>query len=701
MSGLGTTLLLAALALAGVAGAAWAVSARHGEHSRAARVGRATSIASAVSVFAALGLIQVALLRHDTSVAYVQRVSGPDLPVYYQVTSLWSAVEGSLLLWLATLSLVVLLALRSVRKVGGPVLRSAAAVLNLVVVAFVVTSLIASPFAPAQAAMSGRPSPLLQDHVAMGMHPPLLYGGFAALAVPYALSIGALVARRIDHTWANLVRGWNLGAWILLTAGILLGSWWSYAVLGWGGYWAWDPVENASLMPWLTATALLHAVGWRTRVGNWRLWGVALAGASFVLVLLASFLTRSGLVESVHAFSISPLGPLMLAIVFAAGVPWVVLAINRRQILGPEKVTGRLDQHTAVQVNHVLLVLMTSIVFVGTILPTVIMSVTGDRLSVGPPWYHRTLAPVALVLLVVMAVAPWLRRRHTPPAELIGRIRVPLAGAALALGVVGLSLADLWLAVTSALAAFVLVSLVITIAGRAGARRRPDRRTIGALVAHLGVAGGAVAVLAGSYATTSEAALEVGQTLTAEDTSVTLVDVGAWDEGRRSVVQAELVLGQQGTYLGTVHPQLRWYEQDATMLAGPQMRSEPLRDVYVTLLDFEPEEGLATIRLTLTPLVSWMWAAGGLIVLGGVISAWPRRRGGRSRTERAEADVRTAGFTVGEPDSESAVSNPDRAATLRSEPTRESAPALRSESIAESAMTTTGEREPVKARVRR
>lgn len=621
MNALGTTLLCGSLVLAGISAVAWVVSVRGDVSRRWVRLGRVTAFASAAQVLTAVVVIEVALLRHDTSIAYVERVSGPDLPTYFRITSLWSAVEGSLLLWLATLCVVLLFGLRTERKGGRTSHRLAVAILCLVVAVFAVTALMASPFAVAEASASSRPSPLLQDHVAMGMHPPLLYAGFAGLAMPYAMSVGALVTRQVDHHWANVVRRWNLVSWVLLSAGVVLGAWWSYAVLGWGGYWAWDPVENASLMPWLTATALLHAVGLRTRSGNWRAWAVCLSGAGFVLVLLAGFLTRSGVVESIHAFSVSPLGPVLLGILLLALASWVWVVIARRDVMGPGEPGAGLDRRTAMQVNHVLLVLTTGIVLIGTLLPTLVLALTGDRVSVGPPWYQRTVAPVALVLLVAMAAGPWLSQRHEPPRSVLHRMRAALIAAAMTIGVVGLVINDLWLAVVGSIAVFVLASLVLK-----ARNRRTDRYLIGGLLAHFGVAAGAVAVLAGGYATTTEDALEAGASMAVGDATLTLIGLDVWDEGRRNVVEAEIVLGQDERYLGTVHPQLRWYEQESTMLAGPEIRSEAFRDVYVTLLDYEPSEGLATVRLTVTPLVSWMWAAAGVTIVGGCLTAWPRRR---------------------------------------------------------------------------
>ncbi|MEO9248242.1 cytochrome c-type biogenesis CcmF C-terminal domain-containing protein [Citricoccus nitrophenolicus] len=635
MTVLGTVLLVLVLVTSLTGALAWAGAARAdsartgsrpaggaGHQDRLVRAGRwSTGLALAVAA-AAVVVVEVALLFHDTRLNYVAMVSGPEVPVYYRITALWSALEGSLLLWLIVLALVAALAVRGVAGTSQRTRGVVGGILGLATAAFAVVALMASPFAVDDSALAARPSPLLQDHVAMGVHPPLLYAGFLGLAAPYALALAGLVTREMDAAWAARLRRWTLASWILLTAGIALGAWWSYAVLGWGGYWAWDPVENASLLPWLTATALLHAVAPRSRAGAWRLWAAGLAGASFVLVLLATFLTRSGFVESIHAFTTSPLGPVLLGIVLAALVPWAVLVHRRRHELGETTAPSLVSRATALQANRVLLVLVTLVVLVGTTLPSILLAVTGERLSVGPPWYHRTLAPLALLLLLLMVLGPWLPVRGGTWRSTARRIRVPALAGLAALGVVALVFSEVWLAVSAALAVFALVSLAVV----ASDRRRRDRLAIGAWVAHTGIAVAAVAVLGGGLGTVTQESVPVGGTVTAGETTVTVIGLDGRDEGRRSVAAAQVALGQGEEFVTVVEPELRWYETERTMLAGPQIRSELLRDVYVTLLDVDEASGLVTLRLAVNPLVSWLWTSAGIIILGAAVAGWPRRR---------------------------------------------------------------------------
>lgn len=625
----GTVLLVLSLTAALTAAVAWGVAARAPSAGtadraprRAARLGTQALITGTAATASAVVLLEVALLRRDTAWPYVERVTEAGMPAYYRMTAMWSALEGSLLLWLAALAIVAVVATATTHRLEHRDRAVVLGVLSTTVALFGVVALVASPFT-ASAGAGGSPSPLLRDHVAMGMHPPLLYAGFAALAVPYALSVGALVRRRLSQGWAVTTRGWNLAAWTLLTAGVGLGAWWSYAVLGWGGYWAWDPVENASLLPWLASTALVHAVGPRTRAGRWRTWAVVLAGLGLVLVVLAQLITRSGIVESIHAFTTSALGPVLAAALGVVVVPWLILLGRAGSPAGSplqgEPVVRTGIRGVALDGQRTLLTVVLVIVAVGTLLPTALLLLTGERVSVGPPWYQRTLAPFALLLLVLLAAAPWLVRSPRPPGLLM-----PGAAGALTCGVVGVAARDPVLAIVSGLAGFIVTAGVPV--RRRGAARGPDRHTVGSWLAHTGVALGAVAVVAGSHGSVQEGVLSAGETLAAGDTTVTLVRLDRHDDAGRLVAEAELLVGRDGQHVGTANPQLRWYADDATILAGPDIRGGLVDDVYVTLLDADPAAGSATVRLAVTPLAGWLWAAVALAVAGGLVAAAPRRR---------------------------------------------------------------------------
>ncbi|MFD0822452.1 cytochrome c biogenesis protein CcsA, partial [Micromonospora zhanjiangensis] len=380
-----------------------------GATARQARIATGLTLLAAT---VAVGALEWALVRHDFAIRYVAENGGRDVPLYYTVTGLWSALDGSLLLWLLILTgYAALLSLR-VPTGAAPVHRWAMVVVGLVCVFFfALTTFAANPFRlvdPVPADGPG-PNPLLQQHPAMGVHPPLLYAGYIGLVIPFAYALGGLLAGTGRDRWLAPARAWALPAWALLTAGITLGAWWSYAVLGWGGYWAWDPVENASLLPWLTTTAFLHtALGPRRHAEPG--WRVGLATASFLLVLVGTFLTRSGAVPSVHAFTRSALGPLLLGFILLVTLAVVALLGWRGQPAGDSAPSALLSRAAALVGNRVLLVSIAAVVLVGTVYPMLAEAFSAARSSVGPGYFNRAVIPLAIALLVLMGLPALLSR---------------------------------------------------------------------------------------------------------------------------------------------------------------------------------------------------------------------------------------------------------------------------------------------------
>ncbi|GGH48002.1 cytochrome c-type biogenesis CcmF C-terminal domain-containing protein [Microbacterium album] len=634
MTALGTALLAVLIGAAVTAAALWSGSTRRQGLRRPAAIASGAAVAASA---AACAVMLVALLAEPGVFAYSQRAIEPGMPTYYRVTSLWAGLEGSLLLWLFFTAAVATVFALARPRIGRPAHAVASATLSAVTAAFGVVALVAAPFAAATAELGQRPSPLLQDHPAMGLHPPLLYAGFTALAVPYALSLAAMLARSWDVRWARAMRAWTAVAWMALTAGIGLGAWWSYAVLGWGGYWAWDPVENASLMPWLLATALLHAVGPRARGAGWQRAAVGLGIAAYVFVLLATYLTRSGVVASIHAFSVSAIGPLLLAVLCAAALVPVIVAPLPHRLPPRAAPVHLLSRQGALRVQRMGLVAITAIVLVGSVLPALLAALSGARVTLGPPWYERILAPFALVLLVVMAVAPWMRWRRDAPAALIGRLRAPAVAAALATAGAALLSRDVGAAFCWGIGAFLLVTTAVRF--RSGELR--SRAAQGAAVAHLGVAVAAIAVTSGAGAVVAERTVAVGESVSAGDVSAVLVDVQRTGEERRVIESARVVVADGDRLLGEMVPELRWYGEHGVVLAGPAVRSEPLRDVYVTLLAVDPAQGGATVRLAVMPFVTWLWVSVVLLIAGMAIAVVPQRR----ERENRHAAARDAAVT--------------------------------------------------------
>lgn len=625
MTGAAGHLALGAGLVAAVASALlWLRVALVGAGTRPARAATWTTLGAAVL---ACGVLEIALIGHDFGIRYVAENGGRDVPLYYTVTSLWAALDGSLLLWLVILAGCAALLARAPRRADE--LRPwAQAVVGVVTVFFfALTYFAADPFtavSPAPAAGPG-PNPLLREHPAMGVHPPLLYAGYIALVVPFAYGVAALLTGRTDRIWTTVVRRWTLTAWALLTAGITLGAWWSYAVLGWGGYWAWDPVENASLLPWLTATALLHTLVAGRRTAALRSWNISLACGTFLLVLVGTFLTRSGAVASVHAFTASPLGPMLLGFVLLAVAVVLGLTVWRAGSAAGGPASPLLSRESMMLGNAVLLVAITAIVLTGTLFPLLVEAAQGMTAAVGPAYFDRSAVPVALVVLLLMGLAPVLRPGRAPGLRVLA---VPAFAGLATMTAVGLATRPGVLALVAfGLGAYVLAGLIRTAsAGRAGLFRA------GRLVAHAGVAVVAVGVAASSaYTVSTERQLRVGESVQAGRVTARLDGVdrtGSDRTGSGDGLNARVRMSLGGAASGAARPELRYYPARDLTVSVPSIDSGPLRDVYVTVLGAGADGTTATVRLAVNPLVGLVWLGGALTALGAATALvrFPRRR---------------------------------------------------------------------------
>jgi cytochrome c-type biogenesis protein CcmF len=392
--------------------------------------GRRAVYAVAILLTLAFGILELAFLRSDFSVKVVAAHSSTTTPPFYRVAAAWSAQEGSLLLWVWLLSLwsslILFVSRRSMREVAA----YAQAVLLVFAAFFTVLVLfLADPFATARPApVEGVGlSPLLR-HPSMMIHPPMLYSGYTLFTVPFAFAVGALVTRRLDTQWVRSIRRFALAAWLLLGLGVLLGARWSYAELGWGGYWGWDPVENASLMPWLTGTAFLHSIQVQEKRGALKAWNASLALASGILAVLGTFLVRSGILDSIHAFGASTLGVPFVIFIGVLLVGSVLLVASRRADLRSRaRLDSLVSRETAFLVNNLVLVGLCFVIFWGTFFPLISEAVTGTKRSVGPPWFDRYTTPLALVLVVLSGIGPALAWGRTSQARLPRLFAFPLA----------------------------------------------------------------------------------------------------------------------------------------------------------------------------------------------------------------------------------------------------------------------------------
>jgi cytochrome c-type biogenesis protein CcmF len=593
-----------------------------------------------------------ALVARDFSVAYVAQVGSRATPLLFTIASLWGALEGSILFWAGLLAGVsVLLIVRTRSAEDRDRLPGALAVLLGLTAFFAL--IVAGPGNPwgqvSPVPVDGPgPNPLLQDHPLMAFHPPLLYLGFVGLAVPFALTIDAVARARIDDRWLWLARRWTLGPWILLTLGLVAGAWWSYAVLGWGGYWGWDPVENVALLPWLTATAFLHSAMVGRRGGPLLTWNVALIAASFALTVFATLVTRSGVLDSVHAFSRSSIGPLFVGLLGAILVGTVGLLALRLPATGDGRRLGA--RGVAFLLNNLLLSAIAATVLFGTVFPLVAEAVADTRLSVGAPYFERVVGPIAVGLLVLVGIGPTL-----PWGEWTAHARRSLLPGAAAAAVTAGALLFLRLdpaAIAGAVAGvFALVQSVV-ILGRRLFRRRPrlhqrrlsvpaiDLRTAGGLTSHVGVALLALAVV-GSTTGAREMTVSLIPGDVADVLGRTLTYLGGEVRAgpNRTVIIARVRVGEESAELS---PALNVFATSTQAIATPAIVPGPIEDLYITLLNIDPATGTASLRIGTHPLVSWIWPAGALIALGGALALGALRLRWRTLVARPSAADRPA-----------------------------------------------------------
>src|SRR5437588_8992431 len=584
---------------------------------------------------AVLGVIamETALLRHDFSLKYVAENGSRQTPLLFTITGMWSALEGSILLWAIVLAGYLAVMVHHFRKRATDPLVGWATLTVFVVSGFFF-ALMAGPANPFRVIhgtvpLDGPgPNPLLQNHPLVAFHPPLLYLGYVGFTIPFAFAVAALVTGRLGEGWLVETRRWTLFAWGFLTIGIVLGAWWSYEVLGWGGYWAWDPVENASFIPWLTATAYLHSVMVQERRGMLRIWNLSLLLATFSLTILGTFLTRSGVLESVHSFTESPIGPWILTF-FGVVVATAVLLIGWRgdRLRSPGSIDSPVSREGAFLANNLLFAAFCFVVLLGTVFPLLAEALNGDRLSVGGPYFSRMTTPIVIALLFLMAVAPVLPWRKASEEVLGRRLLWPAWTATLvvvlcvATGLRGLApLTAFWLGTFAAGSA---VRQLVLSARRQGWRGLMGRAN-GGMVVHIGVVLIAVAFAAShAYGHSREFRLAPGQSARLSGHQVTYLGSSTVRDANKTSVRARVRIDGGKVYAPAVHQ----FPFATQAIGSPSVKSSLSDDVYVTLVA-PPDQagGSAVIGVIVQPLIIWLWIGGGVRADGPVLAAWPGRR---------------------------------------------------------------------------
>ncbi len=598
-----------------------------------------------VLVIAAFGCLAASFVRNDFSVLYVAVNSNSTLPLGYRLAGVWGGHEGSLLLWLTMLAVWMLAVAQFSRHLPEAFVARVLAVMGWISVGFLLFMLLSSN--PFERVFPSPPdgndlNPLLQDP-GMVAHPPMLYMGYVGFSVAFAFAVAALLGGTLDAAWARWTRPWTTAAWACLTIGIMLGSLWAYYVLGWGGWWFWDPVENASFMPWLAGTALIHSLAVTEKRGAFKSWTVLLAIVAFSLSLLGTFIVRSGVLSSVHAFATDPKRGLII-LVFLAIVIGGSLALYawRAPTLGLGSRFGLVSRESMLLANNVLLVVAMLSVLLGTLYPLLLDALGQGKLSVGPPYFDTVFVPLMAPAILLLGIGPLARWKQAELPGLAHRLRwaaaASIAGALLAGGWAGHispgATLGLWMAF------WIVASIAVDLWERRRQLPGLPRAMVGMVVAHLGVAAFAFGVsMVKTYEAERDVKMAVGDTATLAGHQFIFRGVSPVQGPNYDALQGRVEVMRGGQPVATLRPEKRVYRVQQTPTTEAAISPGPARDLYVSL--GEPVDGGRAwiLRLYVKPFVDWIWGGCALMALGGAIAASDRRYRARRPAVQAAAAV--------------------------------------------------------------
>jgi cytochrome c-type biogenesis protein CcmF len=656
MAEFGAFCLFVALATSG-----WAVLASY--NGWRARLGELV-LSAERAVYATWALVFLAVLSllyciftDQFDLEYVASYSNRALPRLYKFTALWGGQAGSLLFWLFILisyaSLIVLTNRRRNRSLMPLVVTTLMVVSTffLGLVTFMARPFVRLAFMPED---GNGLNPQLQNPF-MAIHPPCLYLGYVGLTLPFAFAIAALATGRLDDTWFRTTRRWTILSWFFLGTGVLLGGWWAYVELGWGGYWAWDPVENASLIPWLTCTAFLHSVMIEERKKMLRVWNLSLVIMSFLLSILGTFITRSGVISSVHSFTKSDIGPVFAAFLGLCTLVSVGLLLYRVPLLQSEhRLDSFVSRESTFLFNNLLLVGAAFAVLWGTLFPILSEAVRGVKITVGPPFFNEIMVPIAFALVTLAGICPVIAWRRASALKLVEKIQVPfwaLLGAVAALLLGGVR--DVYAIVSFSLATFVIATTVMEFWWGTRSRQKVtgqnagqaflslvdrNKRRYGGFVVHLGF----ILIVIGITGSTafkqeSTASLRRGESFSVGRYRMVFEDMVSQEDANREFMGARLAVYDGQSRRGTLVPGQNFYKAGQNPSTEVDIRYTLRDDLYLILTGFDPQEGRATLKAYLNPLVNWIWIGGGVLILGAWFAMLPDIR---DRRRNAEAKLR-------------------------------------------------------------
>jgi cytochrome c-type biogenesis protein CcmF len=650
MAALGSFLLLLALALAGYSflGGLFALIEKRSGSERLSETARRAGIASFGAIFAAAVILVTAAFRNDFSISYILHHSNRDLPLPYKFATLWSGQEGSLLFWSLLLAAYGLV-LRLRHKTDVRLFAHASVVIAAVQVFFLLLlNFAAKPFALTQ---GGAPAdgnglnPLLQ-YPEMVIHPPMLYLGYVGFTVPFAFALGALAMRYPGEKWIHITRRWTMVTWGFLTCGVFLGAHWAYSVLGWGGYWGWDPVENASLMPWLTGTAFLHSVMMQEKRGMLKTWNMWLVFFTFWLAILGTFLTRSGIISSVHAFAQSSIGDWFAWFLVITLCVFTLLYVkNRSHLRSEHRLESLISRESSFLFNNLLFVLACFTVLWGTWFPKISELATDRKVTVGATFYNKVTIPVALLLLLLTAVGPLLAWRKTSLESLKRNFLWPALGA-LAVGIVLIAMGvrpwndmayfyALVAAMLAALVTFTVLSEFVRggrvisrhtgqnlIASMAHLWHRNTRR-YGGYIVHFGVALVFIGILGTPFNREAEKEMAFGDRMALGPYTLVCNSYTQQENPNYSSDLAIIQIFKGDRLIDTLYPESRFYVASQQQQHVPAIRSSLQEDIYVVYEGQNQDTGRPIIKAHLNPMVSWIWIGLLVMVFGTILALVP------------------------------------------------------------------------------
>jgi cytochrome c-type biogenesis protein CcmF len=646
VANLGTFTILAAFVIASAALAASIAGARRGKQALVEGGIGLFHVVTAL-MFMASAIIVHAFVTGDYAIKYIQRNSNDAQPLFYKLTSYWGGLDGSIMFWVTLLAAFGSIAVHTNRQRQRLLIPWVVATIAAVEMFFLFLMVVHNnPFDTflATAPTAGRGlDPLLQNFY-MAIHPPMLYLGFVGMTIPFAFGMAALATGQLDESWFRAVRGWTMMAWLFLTVGVALGGLWAYEELGWGGYWMWDPVENASLLPWFTGTAFLHSVMVQERRGMLKVWNISLVIVTFFLTIFATFMTRSGIVQSVHAFGEDPQLAWMFTIfmIFLLVVSFGMVIYRLPLLRSRNDLESWLSREASFVVNNWILLFSAFFVLFAAMFPTLSEALRGERKTVGPDFFNKWMTPIGLILLLLTGVGPLLAWRKSTLFNLRDQFLWPtLSGLVVAGGSAALKMPFWPTGLCFALCAFVAATIIQEFVRGASVRHRAtgidmfsalvglfarSRRRYGGYVIHLGIVLVFIGFAGNGFSRNEEVRLSPGQQVELYPYVVLYKALSVTDDGQKQMITASLDVTRKGKPFGSLYP-ARWYfrgheDNPTTEVALKRTMAD---DVYLVLANFDTATQEAHIAVHINPLVNWIWLGIGVLVIGTVIALLPER----------------------------------------------------------------------------